>query len=103
MISASELLNISVHDASKLLHTFAEDQKIAKTNVSATYVLSGTLKDGTLGVSLVKQDDLLKKRQLFEKISSEILYSLQKGDKADINSVVSVNGFDASAVKEISM
>lgn len=62
--------------------------------------MSGVLKDGSLGVRLVKQYELQDKRELFRTISNEVLYSLQKSDSVDIHNVALVNGFDASEVKE---
>lgn len=100
MISASELLNVSVQDASKLLQTFAGDQKEVQNRVTATYVISGVLKDGNLGVRLVKQDELIEKEQMFQTVSSKVLYSLQKSNSIDLNSIALVNGFDTAAVRE---
>lgn len=100
MISASELLNVSVQDANKLLQTFAGDQKVVQKSVTATYIVSGVLKDGNLGVRLLKQDELVEKKHMFKTVSNEVLYSLQKCNSIDLNSVVSANGFDTAAVRE---
>lgn len=103
VISASELLNIAVQDAKKLLETFAEDQAKTTCKVTSTHILSGVLKDGNLGVMLVKEHELKGKKELFKIVSSQVLYSLQKSDSIDVYSVVAVNGFDASAAKESPM
>lgn len=103
MISASEVLNITVQDANKLLQIFAQDQKQTSTNVKATYVLSGILSNGSLGVRLVKEDDLQDKKQLFKTLSDEVLYSLQKSKSIDLYNIASVNGIDASALNSTPM
>lgn len=90
-----------MQDASKILQTFVSNQKTTSTNITATYIVSGVLKDGSLGVKLVKEEELPEKRELFKTISSEVLYSVQKSNIVDIYSVASVNGFDASSPQEV--
>lgn len=93
-------MKVTIKDASKLLQTFAEDQKQTKKSVALTYVISGVLKDGDLGVRLVKEEDVKEKEQLFKTVSSKIIYSVQKNGSTDLHTVVSVNGFDTAAVKD---
>lgn len=94
MTSASKLLNVAVQDASKLLKTFAEDQKKTSTNVSCKFILSGVLNDGNLGVKLVREDQVEKEKQSFKSVSSEVLYSVEKTKDIDNYNFVSVDDFE---------
>lgn len=100
LLSASDLLNIKIHDAKKVLQVFVDDQKQVGKNVAVTYVVTGVLKNGELVVKLVREDDLPGIEQLFKEISSKVIYSVQKSEMIDTNIVASVNGFDSTAVRE---
>lgn len=65
---------------------FEDNKKLNPDKVTATYILTGTLKnDQKTMVCLVKDCDIKSKKGEFKEISSEILYSVQKSKNIDFN------------------
>lgn len=80
-------LKISLKDANNLLTQFIKDYpKLKLGEIYSTYLLCGTLKDNKgAAINLVKGQDLEQKRALFDNVSSEVIYSVQKAKQIDYN------------------
>lgn len=101
LTSASEIFNISVQDVKTLLDTCVTDNRQLKTaDIAVTYVISGVLANGKLGVILAQECELAEKRALFKNISNETIYSIQKSKDIDLNAIGLVDGFGSSTVRE---
>lgn len=86
MSLASEL-QVGLTDAKTVLETFAEDNK-SKIDVTATYILCGHLKENKgLGVHLAEYTKLKECRAFYEKVSSEVIYSIQNFKQVDFNAI----------------
>ncbi|KYB28926.1 hypothetical protein TcasGA2_TC032354 [Tribolium castaneum] len=82
-------LKISLSEATRHLNQFIEDSpKLKLGELHCTYLLCGALKDkqGSV-IYLVRDEDLQEKKDLFENISSEVVYSVQKARQIDYNMI----------------
>ncbi|KAL0271971.1 UNVERIFIED_CONTAM: hypothetical protein PYX00_005117 [Menopon gallinae] len=76
----SRTLGIHVNTAKQVLHMYVtEQQTLAPCTVSATYLLAGLMRDGSHIVTIVCDKNLEETYSKFEVITSEHVYSIQKG------------------------
>ncbi|CAG9864344.1 unnamed protein product [Phyllotreta striolata] len=88
----SRNLNISIQESQDILAKYLKDQrKLEPKELKATYIVTGNVKDKGRGVYFVKEDELKDKRALFDKIDSEVLFSLQKTQQVDFHVISLVN------------
>lgn len=91
--SLSKALKISVQDSAKILNHYLEDSRKLKPELlAATYILTGTLKNGKgKAYCLVKDHEMKSKQQEFEEVNCEILYSIQKSKDIDYSILAVAN------------
>jgi len=94
-------LDITATDAKKLLQQYVTDQRDLKPNALAvTYSLTGLLEDHTLGITVVKEDELDDKKDCFETVLKQEIYSVQKSKEVDLNVMSLVDYFDMHHPRE---
>lgn len=91
-------MGIPIQDSSNILKKYIEDRrKLNSSELAVTYVLTGILKDAkSTVVFMVKEPDLPRKRDLLEKIVSEVVFSVQKSKNVDFNIVALVDWFEVA-------
>lgn len=95
----SREVRISVNDAKEILAKYVKDFRQSNSNsINVVYVLSGNLSDGSISVFLCKEHELEEKRNLFHKIFSEQIYSIQKCKDIDLQSLTLAEPINSSAV-----
>nr|CAI5826002.1 unnamed protein product [Callosobruchus analis] len=96
-------LGISLANSQHLINKYVEDQRKLNGNhqLSVTYTVMGTLKNGK-GDSIImfNESNITEKETLFDKIHSEIIFSVQKNSNVDFNIIALVDKFDASEITD---
>ncbi|XP_057672394.1 DNA polymerase delta subunit 3 [Diorhabda carinulata] len=83
--SLSRILNIPIVDSQHILSEYVKKRNIKSDELSLTYVLTGTIKENGKAVIIVEESNLAAKRTSFDKVESEVLFSVQKCKKIDFN------------------
>lgn len=93
----SVFLDINVEKSKVILEKF----KSSNSDVSATYCISGQLKNKQQSISVVSEKNLAKCREMFEHINCTHIYSLQKTKLAEsVNVPVQLNTADVQQGNE---
>ncbi|KAJ3661828.1 hypothetical protein Zmor_006210 [Zophobas morio] len=91
--SLAKELEVPKSDAQYLLDAFVRDtNKTNSEDLYLTFLICGKLLNNKgVGIYLAEQNKLNDKRSLFDNISGEIVYSVQKGQHIDLNVIASTN------------
>ncbi|CAH1964076.1 unnamed protein product [Acanthoscelides obtectus] len=96
-------LGIPLQESQRLISKYVEDRRKldSKQQLSVTYTVMGTLKNGK-GDSIMMFDNsnIKEKESLFDKIHSDIIFSVQKNNDVDFNIIALVDKFDASEISD---
>ena len=86
-------MEVPKSDAQYLLDAFVRDtNKTNSEDLYLTFLICGKLLNNKgVGIYLAEQNKLNDKRSLFDNISGEIVYSVQKGQHIDLNVIASTN------------
>ncbi|XP_019866703.1 DNA polymerase delta subunit 3-like isoform X2 [Aethina tumida] len=80
--------NLNVQAARDLLQKFSKDNK----DLIATYMITGITKENKKrAVIMLKNEDTQKKDDIFESISGQTIFSIQKSDNVDFNTIFMAN------------
>ncbi|KAK5642212.1 hypothetical protein RI129_008379 [Pyrocoelia pectoralis] len=94
--------NVTSKESKLLLQEFiASNRKIHPGSLSLTYILSGLRDNNLPSISIVKEDDLDDKKDLYIGEPIAEIYSVQKCKEIDFNSVTLIDYFDAHNPREI--
>nr|CAH7727074.1 unnamed protein product [Callosobruchus chinensis] len=96
-------LGISLANSQRLITKYVQDQRKLNSDqqLSVTYTVMGILKNGK-GDSIIMFDEsnIAEKETLFDKIHSDIIFSVQKNSNVDFNIIALVDKFDASEITD---
>lgn len=96
----SATLEINANTARALLQRYIADKKqIGADNFSATYLVAGILHSSTY-VTVVKDTQLEAKLSLFETVSSQQIYSVQKAKDIDLSVLSLVDAYNVDSPRE---
>lgn len=92
----SRELKVGPQRARELLTSFVKDHRSLKPNdLSTSWILSGVLKEtGNITVCLAREQELEVKKNLFDPLVSELIYSVQKANEVDLNVISMVDNLD---------
>lgn len=97
----AKALDITIQDSQKMIEKYVHDNSKLKEELGVTRILTGILKDGNQrAVMMVKDVDLDEKKELFDDIISNVIFSVQKSKHVDFNVVALVDQFNSTNIRE---
>ncbi|KAK6625049.1 hypothetical protein RUM43_005340 [Polyplax serrata] len=97
----SKSIGVHVNTAKQLLHKyFTQQRNTSIFPICATYLLAGRLQDGSLRVTIVNAADKESEASKFTEITSEHIYSVQKGKSLKDIKVLCGIGKEVNQIKK---